>query len=161
MIKQLLTALLFGLAGCGSPEGSRLAPDFTLPDLTGKTLSLSSMRGKPVLINFWASWCESCREEMPALEALHRRLSGSGAVILGVSLDENAVSVVPPFVKTHQLTFPILMADKHAADGYAVRGLPTAYLIDSEGFIAKRWVGPLDVRAVENDILALLKRRQP
>lgn len=146
------------LAACGAPAGSRQAPDLVLPDLDGKTMSLSAYRGKPVLINFWATWCESCREEMPALEVLFRR-SGERFAVIGVSLDENAASAVPAFTKQHKLTFPLLIADRKVVAGYAVRGLPTAYLIDAEGRIARRWVGALDVRAIENDILALLNRR--
>ncbi len=158
LIQFAIAVLALGLAACGGPAGSRQAPDLVLPDLAGKTVSLSDYRGKPVLINFWATWCDTCREEMPALEGLFRRSGGRFSVI-GVSLDENALSAVPPFAKKHALTFPLLIADRKVSAGYAVRGLPTAYLIDAEGRIARRWVGALDVRAVENDILALLDRR--
>lgn len=145
------------MTACGAPAGSRQAPDFRLPDLAGKAVSLSSYKGKPVLINFWATWCDSCKEEMPALEKLANRADGRYAVV-AASLDEDP-AVIPPFVKKYGLTFPILLADRKVIAGYAVRGLPTAFLIDAEGRIARRWVGPLDVRAVENDILALLNRR--
>lgn len=155
--RSVFAALVVGLAGCGAPAGSRLAPEFVLPDLAGKTVSLSAFRGKPVLVNFWATWCETCREEMPALEDLSRR-SGERFAVIGVSLDEDA-SAVPPFVKEYKLTFPILLADRKAVAGYAVRGLPAAFLIDAEGLITRRWVGAVDVRTVENDILALLNRR--
>lgn len=157
MNKLLFAVLVLALAACGAPAGSRQAPDFLLPDLAGKAVSLSSYKGKPVLINFWATWCDSCKEEMPALEKLANGSGGKFAVI-GASLDEDP-AVIPPFVKAYGLTFPILLADRKVIAGYAVRGLPTAYLIDAEGRIARRWVGPLDVRAVENDILALLNRR--
>lgn len=158
MNRTLRAALVLALAACGSPAGSRQAPDLILPDLAGNTVNLASFRGKPVLLNFWATWCDTCRTEMPDLEALFRR-SGEKYSVIGVSMDDNAGSVVPPFVKEHKLTFPMLVADRKAAAGYAVRGLPAAFLIDAEGRIARRWVGPLDVHAVENDILALLNRR--
>lgn len=158
MIKSAFVALVLGLAACGEPAGSRQAPEFVLPDLDGKTVSLASFRGKPVLVNFWATWCDTCRVEMPDLEVLFRR-SGGRISVIGLSMDENAGSVVPPFVKEHQLTFPMLIADRKVSAAYAVRGLPAAYLIDAEGRIARRWVGPLDVRAVENDILTLINRR--
>lgn len=158
MTKSILAALVLGLAACGDPAGSRQAPDLVLPDLAGKTVSLSSYRGKPVLVNFWATWCDTCKAEMPDLEALSRRVSAEGGVVLGVSMDEN-LAAVPPFVKEHKISFPILYADQKVSSAYAVRGLPAAYLIDPEGRIARRWVGALDARAVENDILALLKRR--
>lgn len=156
LARSVFAALVVGLAACGTPAGSRQAPEFVLLDLTGRTVSLSSFRGKPVLVNFWATWCGTCRVEMPDLEALFRRSGGRFSVI-GLSMDENAETAVPPFVKEHQLTFPMLIADRKASAAYAVRGLPAAFLIDGEGRIARRWVGPLDVRAVENDILTLLK----
>jgi peroxiredoxin len=157
MNKLLLALLVLVPAACGAPAGSRQAPDLVLPDLAGKTVSLAAYRGKPVLVNFWATWCPSCREEMPALEGLFRRSGGKFSVI-GVSMDEN-LAAVPPFVKEHAVTFPILLADQKVSADYAVRGLPTAYLIDADGRISRRWVGALDVPAVENDILALLNRR--
>lgn len=157
MTKSLLAALALALAACGSPAGSRQAPDLILPDLSGKTVNIASMRGRPVLVNFWATWCDSCREEMPALESLFRRSGGRFSVI-GVSLDEDAAAV-PAFAKKRALTFPLLISDRKVAAAYAVRGLPATYLIDAEGRIARRWVGPLDIPAVENDILALLNRR--
>ncbi len=147
------------LAACGAPAGSRQAPDFSLHDLSGKTVSLSQQRGKPVLVNFWATWCDACKEETPALQRLHSRLGGTGLVILGVSMDEDAPKSVPPFARAYGLTFPLLISDRQAVADYQVRGLPTSYLIDADGRVVRRWVGPLDAQAVENDILALLKRR--
>jgi peroxiredoxin len=157
LTRPLLVVLVIALAACGAPAGSRQAPDLALPDLSGKTVNLAALRGKPVLLNFWATWCAPCREEMPALESLFRRSGGKFAVV-GVSIDEDS-SLVPSFATKHGLTFPLLIADRKVVASYSVRGLPTAYLIDAEGRIARRWVGELDVRAVENDILALLDRR--
>ena len=82
----------------------------------------------------------------------------AGLVILGVSMDEDA-KAVPPFARAYGLTFPLLIADKKIVADYQVRSLPTSYLIDADGRVVRRWVGPLDEHAVENDILALLKRR--
>ena len=150
--------LVFVSAACGAPAGSRLAPELILPDLAGKSIALTAYRGKPVLVNFWATWCDSCREEMPALETLSRRSGGRFSVI-GVSLDDDAATAVPPFARKYKLTFPLFAADRKSIDAWAVRGLPTSFLIDADGRIARRWVGALDERAVENDILAMLNRR--
>lgn len=155
MIKFSLAALVLILAACADSSGSRQATEFDLVNLAGGTVSLSSLRGKPVLVNFWATWCDTCREEMPDIEALFRRSGGRFSVI-GLSMDDDADTAVPPFVKKHQLTFPMLVADREVAAAYAVRGLPATFLIDGEGRIARRWVGPLDVRAAETDILAML-----
>ena len=155
-MNKIIFAVLVLLAACGSPVESRQAPALVLPDPAGKIVSLASFRGKPVLLNFWATWCPSCREEMPELERLSRRSAGKFSII-GVSLDEDA-KTVPPFAKTYGLTFPLPIADRKVVAAYAVRDLPATYLIDAEGRIVRRWVGALDVQAVENDILALLKR---
>lgn len=152
-----LTLVVLLAAGCGAPAGSREAPEFELRDMSGKAVRLSALRGRPVLVNFWATWCESCREEMPALEALHRRYPE--ASLLGVSLDAEPAKEVPPFAKAHGLTFPLLAGTPAAAAAFGVRGLPTAFLIDQDGRIARRWAGAVDAAAVENDIKALLKRR--
>lgn len=157
MNRFFAAVLLISLASCGAPAGSRQAPELILPDLAGKTMDLASFRGKPVLVSFWATWCEPCRVEMPEVEALFRRSNGRFSII-GVSMDDDALKI-PPFLKEHKVTFPIVVADRKVTASYAVRGLPTAFLIDAEGRIARRWVGPLDVRAAENDILALLNRR--
>lgn len=157
MKPTILAAFVLVLAACGDTAGSRQAPDLVLPDLSGKTVTLASFRGKPVLVNFWATWCDTCRVEMPELEEMSRRSGGRFAVI-GVSLDDDPAEV-PPFAKRHKLTFPLLIADRKAVAGYAVRGLPTAFLIDAEGRIARRWAGAMDVGAMENDILGLLNRR--
>lgn len=121
------------------------------------TNTLAAKKGKVLLVNFWATWCEPCRVEMPEVEALFRR-SGERFSVIGVSMDDDALKI-PPFLKEYKVTFPIVMVDRKVSASYAVRGLPTAFLIDAEGRIARRWVGPLDVRAAENDILALLTRR--
>lgn len=157
MNKVFFAAVILGLTACGDPAGSRQAPAFSLPDLAGKSVSLASFRGKPVLVNFWATWCHTCKEEMPDLEKLSLRSAGRYSVV-GISMDEN-LSAVPPFVKEHKVTFPILFTDRTVSAAYAVRGLPAAYLIDGEGRIVRRWVGAVDVRAVENELLGLLDRK--
>ena len=157
LIKLAFAASFLGLAACGAPAGSRQAPEFSLPDLAGRTVSLASFRGKPVLVNFWATWCDTCKKEMPDLEELSRRSGGRYSVV-GVSMDENR-SAVPPFVKEHKVTFPILYTDGKVSAAYAVRGLPAAFLIDAEGRIARRWVGAVDARSVEDEMLAVLGKR--
>ena len=156
-MRALLLAVLV-LASCGAPPASRQAPDFSLKTLDGKIATLAELRGKPVLLNFWATWCESCKEEMPALEALHKKLGGKAA-LLGASMDSDFSKDVPPFARKYGLTFPLIGADDKTMRAYAVRSLPATFLIDAEGRIVRRWLGPLDARAVENDILAQLDRR--
>lgn len=150
--------LALALAACSSADPARQAPDFTLKDPSGKTVALSAERGHVVLLNFWATWCDSCKTEIPSLKNLQGR-SGGRFVVLAVSVDEDPAKV-PPFLKKYGLDFPIAYADQAGAveRAYAVRDLPTTFLIGPDGQIERRYVGPLDESAVENDILALLRR---
>jgi thiol-disulfide isomerase/thioredoxin len=151
--------LAAALCACGAGgSGPHPAPAFSLPALGGGTVSLSSERGKVVLVNFWATWCESCQQEIPSLMALNRRRAGPRFALLAVSVDENA-SKVPPFARAHGLDVPILLADPATMSAYRVRDLPTSFLIAPDGTIARRYVGPIDPKAVENDIVGLLNRR--
>jgi len=157
-LPTLVALLAFALAACSTADPSRQAPDFTLKDPAGKTVALSAQRGHVVLLNFWATWCDSCKTEIPSLKDLQSR-SGGKFVVLAVSVDEDPAKV-PPFLKKYALDFPIAYADQAGAveKAYAVRDLPTTFLIGPDGQIERRYVGPLDERAVENDILALLRR---
>ena len=155
-----LAALAAGLlSACRGGDASGAAPDFSLSASDGRTVTLSGEKGRVVLLNFWATWCESCAEEFPALQELQRARADGRFELLAVSVDDDPQKVVPSFAAKHGLTFPILYADRRTQDAYAVRMLPTSFLIAPDGTIARRYVGPLDARAVENDILVLLNRR--
>lgn len=136
------------------------APDFRLAGLGGGLASLSDFSGQVVLLNFWATWCRDCRQEMPALETLYRRLKDRGFSVVAVSLDQDGRKSVAPFVSKLQLTYPVLLVDKKTPSAYGVYGLPTSYLIDPDGTIVRRYVGPVEPEALENDILDLLGKRR-
>jgi peroxiredoxin len=122
--------------------------DFTLPMPDGKTFRLSDHHGKMVFLNFWATWCEPCKEEMPAMERLWRGHQGQGFVMVGVSLDSNP-KVVPPFIAQYKLTFPIALDSKmEVANTYGVRALPTSFIVDREGRMTALALGP---RPWDND----------
>ena len=122
--------------------------DFTLPMPDGKTFRLSEHHGKMVFLNFWATWCEPCKEEMPAMERLWRGHKDQGFVMVGVSLDSNP-KVVPPFIAQHKLTFPIALDSKmEVANTYGVRALPTSFIVDREGRMTALALGP---RPWDND----------
>ncbi len=124
-------------------EPGRYAPDFALTDLNGETVRLSDWRGQVVLLNFWASWCVPCRQEMPLLQATHEAYAGDGLVVLAVNMGEERRRV-EGFAADLAVTFPVL-ADEETTVGtlYRVRGAPTTYFIDREGVIRQRYVGPL------------------
>jgi peroxiredoxin len=109
------------------------APDFTLRDTGGGTVSLSGQRGRLVLLNFWATWCGPCRDEMPSMEALSRNFGGQGFTILAVNQKESAARVIK-FMKTHGLNFNVpLDTDGRVTSAYRVYGIPVSYLIDGSG----------------------------
>jgi peroxiredoxin/Cu/Ag efflux protein CusF len=118
------------------------APDFTLPALTGTNVRLSDLRGKAVLVNFWATWCVPCRTEMPAIEALYQRYKDRGLDVLAINLDVLSTAGVETFVKEVSVTFPIVLDPSWTvAQLYRVGGLPTTYLIDRGGNVVVREIG--------------------
>jgi peroxiredoxin len=146
----------------GGAELGQPAPDFTLPDLAGKPVRLAGFRGqKTVLLNFWATWCVPCREEMPTLERLSRERRGS-LVVLGINVDVVGKDKVQAFVRELGLTFPILL-DPETVVGkrYRVRALPTSFLIDRDGVLRHREVGYRDWTSAETRYLLdeALRRR--
>lgn len=156
MRTPLFIGVLAALTACAD-TGSREAPPLSLTGLDGEVVTLAENRGRVVLVNFWATWCESCREELPALSALDARLKGKPFALLSVSLDESPAEVLPPFLRKHGVTYPVLTADDAVLRAWGIRGLPATFLIGRDGLVAKRWLGPLDASVVENDILALLE----
>jgi peroxiredoxin len=140
----LLAWLFAGEAPDPIDRGSR-APPFELPRIgeTG-TLSLASLRGKVVLLNFWATWCEPCEEEMPAMQRLHRELSGSAFELVAVSVDADAAPVLE-FRERFGLGFTVLLdADQRVARSYQTFRFPETLLIGRDGVILERYVGPKD-----------------
>jgi peroxiredoxin len=124
------------------PSRPKLAEDFTLPMPDGGSFTLSGQRGKAVLVNFWATWCPPCLEEMPAMERLWRRHKDAGFVLVAISLD-NDPKKVPPFVRAHAFSFPIALDPKMTvAEQYGVRALPSSFVIDREGTMTGVALGP-------------------
>jgi cytochrome c biogenesis protein CcmG, thiol:disulfide interchange protein DsbE len=130
----------------------KVAPDFTLTDLDEKPHRLSDFRGKVVFLNFWATWCAPCREEMPSMEVLHRNFEKDGLVILAVSIDRvTTTKDIPPFVKGMNLTFPVLLDSWGKTDKpYKRMGVPETFIIDQQGVIREIIIGPKDWTRVDN-----------
>ena len=124
------------------PPRPKQASDFTVSLLGGETLRLRGQRGKPVMVNFWATWCAPCREEMPAMERLYLKHREHGFVLLAVSVDSDA-SLVKPFLERYKLTFPVTLdAKMDLANTYGVRALPASFLIDRNGYLTALALGP-------------------
>lgn len=110
------------------------APDFALPTLAGDTLRLSAYRGQVVVLNFWATWCPPCREEIPLLVDLQREWESAGLQVVGVSLDEDGFAAVRPFARAMDVNYPMVVDDGTVARRYGgVRALPTTFLIGPTG----------------------------
>jgi peroxiredoxin/Cu/Ag efflux protein CusF len=121
------------------------APDFTLLTLSGAPIRLSDLRGKVVLLNFWVTWCGSCRAEMPTVDALYRRYKDRGLEVLAVNLDAATTSKVQAFVGELGVTFRVgLDPSSSIARTYRVAGLPTTYLIDRAGNVVVQEIGARD-----------------
>jgi peroxiredoxin len=140
-------------------------PALVLPDLSGETVDLQKLRGTVVVVNFWATWCEPCRDEMPALEALWRQYRARGLTVLAVSVDRGASgSVVEPYVRRQGLTFPVLLdPDMAASNAWHVTGLPATFLVKPGGEVAGFAVGSRDwsSAAMRALVESLLPARSP
>jgi peroxiredoxin len=138
------------------PPRPKFADDFTIATVTGSSFRLSAHRGRPVFVNFWATWCPPCLEEMPAMERLLRAQKDAGLVMLAVTVDANP-KLVAPFVERHRFTFTVgLDAKMELAHTYGVRALPSSFVIDRDGRLTAIAIGP---RAWDNVAAASLIER--
>lgn len=119
--------------------------DFTLPDLTGAEKNLSDYKGKVIFLNFWATWCKPCEEEMPSMQALYDNLKGLPFEIVAVSVDKDGPETVQKYVKKYGITFPVLHDRKgKIKETYKTTGVPETFIIDQNGVIAEKVWGPRD-----------------
>ncbi len=156
----LAGALLAGASIAGSGiSGS--APDFTRDALNGAPVHLADYRGKVVLLNFWATWCAPCLDEIPQFARWQRQYGPAGLQILGVAMDDEAPPV-QHFLQKNPLAYPVVIGDTALAKLYGgVLGLPLTYLIDARGNIAGRFLGEADLGAMEAQIRGLLSPERP
>ncbi len=140
----LITILLLVIA-CGGKKGEKtLAPYFSLKDLSGKKVTMDQFKGKPFLLVFWATWCPTCRSEIPALNKFARE----GHTVVAIALDKDRERVTR-FVKEHHIQYTVLMGSYQVTIDYGnVRFLPTIFLVDAQGYIAGKMVGGVDKKKV-------------
>ena len=128
-----------------SPKPLRAAKDFRVDTPDNRALTLAEFKGKVVFLNFWATWCKPCEEEMPGMERLYRKYKDKGLVVVALSEDADGASAVRPFVKKHGLTFPVGLDPKMAvAAQFGVWALPSTFIIDRQGNRAYFANGPRD-----------------
>ena len=142
----------------GVRSGPTTTPQFDYVSLTGDPLSAESLRGKVVLVNFWATWCLPCVVEMPALDAMHRRHADSGFVVLGLAVDRVSTDKVRAFVAERGVGYPIAHVGPEAETAFGgVQGYPMSFLLDKTGRIRHRVIGPVAPVSLELAVRRLLK----
>ena len=167
------------LPGCNSVKGSgkpaaksddssshAAEPVVTFKDLQGKDVTLDSLKGKVVLVNFWATWCDPCRAEIPDLIEFQNKYSAKGFTVLGIAMDEEGKSVVEPFVQKEQfdvqgqkltMNYPIVLGDDDIAAKFGgMLGYPTSWFISRDGKMMKHVIGGIGADQLEKEIQALL-----
>jgi peroxiredoxin len=127
------------------PAEAFIAPSFDLPSLSGGTVDLKNYRGKVVFINFWATWCATCKVEMPSMQKVYDRFKDQGLEMLTISVDKDP-SLIQPFMDEYQLTFPVLLDPKSsvAKQDYKTTGVPETFIVNKHGIIVHKAIGPRD-----------------
>ena len=139
-----------------SPHIGYLAPDFTLETDDGSSVTMSSLRGKSVFINFWDIACPYCRFEMPIIQRMHDTYSSQGLVVLSINI-QNGKSDVIVYKDRMKLTFPVLLdADGKVSEAYLIQGKPQSYFIDKDGIIQNIYIGELSTAKMEERVLQIL-----
>lgn len=137
------------------------APDFTVQDANGNTVSFSDFKGKPVVLNFWASWCPPCKAEMPDYEKMYQQYSNKGVVFLMVNMTDGSretTATAKQFLKDSKYTFSAYFDVKsNAADMYGISSIPDSIFIDKNGKIANAYEGMIDTATMKNNIETIIK----
>jgi cytochrome c biogenesis protein CcmG/thiol:disulfide interchange protein DsbE len=166
------SALLLSLAGIAaaadqptvraalqSATERKPAPDFALKDSSGKTIRLKNYRGKVVLLDFWATWCHGCKEEIPWFSEFQRTFGAKSFAVVGVSMDEGGWNVLKPSLADAKIPYRMLLGDDPTAQRYGIKGLPDTFLIDRKGRVAAAYIaGLVDRDDIEANIKALLSK---
>ncbi len=163
--RRIFTAIVLIILlvnGCGDKEDkeallSQRAPDFALPDLNGRTFRLENLKGKVIVLNFFATWCAPCRKEIPDLIRLHKKYKDKGLEIVGIGLDMEGPAVLGPFKKQFSISYPVVMGTREMVLDYGgIQGIPTTFLIDRNGIIANRFIGFQPPKVLEESVRELL-----
>jgi len=143
-------------SGEAGAVGSK-APEFALPDLSGKTVRLADFQGKVVILDFWATWCPPCRAEVPDFVRLQAKYRDKGLSVVGLSLDAEGAKVVRPFAEEYNVNYVMLIANDETTRSFGgVVGIPTTFVLDRTGKIVSKFIGKTELKVFEETILPLL-----
>lgn len=153
-IALLLIGIVFAfITGSSSQSGLQKAPNFKLMTVDGKTIELSKLKGKTVVVNFWATWCGPCRAEIPGFLQVYEKYKSKGLEIVGISLDQGGWNDVTPFVKKYNIAYPVVLGNQVVAKKYGnIEAIPTTFIIDKNGSIVDRHIGYMKMEDFENKI---------
>ncbi|MFC1485164.1 TlpA family protein disulfide reductase [bacterium] len=153
---EKVAAVAESTAAIGSKEWGD-APDFNLKSMNGEMFTLSSLKGKVIILDFWATWCPPCRKEIPGFVELQAQYKDQGLEIVGVSLDDRGWDVVKPFASEYNINYVLVVGDKDIAIKYGgITGIPTTFIIDRDGNIQKKHIGYVSKEVFEQEIKELL-----
>ena len=139
------------------PEERKAAPDFSVLDAGGKKITLKKYRGKVVLLDFWATWCHGCKEEIPMFAEFQKTYGSKGLSVVGISVDEGGWGVLKPFLLANHVPYRMLLGSDATLNSFGLAGLPDTYLIDKKGRIAAAYTGGIVNRDdIETNIRAIL-----
>ncbi len=154
--KSEVGAFLKDPEGFLPPVLPRPTPATALKTMTGAPATLAALKGKVVLVDFWATWCAPCVQAMPDLQKLHDKYGGRGFSVVGVSIDENGARAVEPFLAKRKFTYPILLDQDGSWEKWGVKAIPAMFLVDKNGQIVRQWTGKADKKEVEKAVAELL-----
>ena len=145
------------LTGFAPQSETKKAPNFSLKTNTGKTIELSKLKGKLVVVNFWATWCGPCRAEIPGFIDVYKMYKSKGLEIVGISLDQDGWNAINPFVKKMNINYPVVLGNDQIAQDYGnIEAIPTTFIINKEGHIVDRHIGYMDKESFEKMIKSYL-----
>ena len=170
MRKALATLIVLVLAGCSpnppfkdalgpTSQSNSSAPEFELERVDGGTLKSSDLLGKVVIVDFWATWCEPCIEEIPNYNRIHEAYAGKGAEVLGITVESGSLEDIKPKVENFQMKYPVVVGNDDVVAGFGgLIGFPTTFIVDKEGRVYKKYLGMTRNKKemIEKDIQKLL-----